>query len=74
MTKKDERVELEAHGKKREFELSHAERIMRMPNNGGWHLPKDSAFKLDTTNGINRRANKGESKKPEQESNDSKGG
>tara|TARA_R110000782_G_scaffold231561_1_gene317863 strand:+ start:63 stop:287 length:225 start_codon:yes stop_codon:yes gene_type:complete len=72
MTKKSDTVELEANGKKREFELSHAEKIMRMPNNGGWHLPDGSAYNLDATNAINRRASKREPKKPEQESNDRK--
>lgn len=28
----------------RQFEVSHAERLLAMPNNGGWHLPKDSQY------------------------------
>lgn len=32
-------------GKRVEFEVSHAERILQMPNSG-WELPKDSEFEL----------------------------
>ena len=31
----------------REFEVSHAERLLAMPKNGGWHLPEDSQYVLD---------------------------
>ena len=30
-------------GAKREFDIDHAERILRMPNSG-WQLPKDSEY------------------------------
>lgn len=40
------RVELQAGDLTREFEFSHAERILLMPRNGGWKLPKDSPYKL----------------------------
>jgi len=30
----------------REFEFSHAERLLRWPNNGGWHLPENSKFEF----------------------------
>ena len=41
-----------------EFEINHAERLLRMPNNGGWQLPKDSDFKFTNDNGIEYRRNK----------------
>lgn len=41
-----------------EFEINHAERILRMPNNGGWQLPEDSEYKFDFNNGIGYRKNK----------------
>lgn len=37
-----------------DFEINHAERILRMPNNGGWQLPSDSPFTFNTKNGIGR--------------------
>ncbi|MFR8207453.1 MAG: hypothetical protein ACLU99_14965 [Alphaproteobacteria bacterium] len=27
-----------------EFEINHAERLLRMPNNGGWQLPERQQF------------------------------
>lgn len=40
------------------FEVSHAERLLAMPKNGGWTLPQDSDYEYD--NGvINRRNKKG---------------
>lgn len=36
----------------REFEINHAERLLRMPNNGGWTLPENPTFKFDQQNGI----------------------
>lgn len=41
----------------REFEISHAERLLRMPNNGGWHLPENSKFEF-VNNGLQRRQDK----------------
>jgi hypothetical protein len=40
-----------------DYEINHAERILRMPNNGGWQLPKNSKFKFDFNNGIGYRDN-----------------
>lgn len=40
------------------YEISHAERILRMPNNGGWRLPKDSNYIFDVDNGIRVKPNK----------------
>lgn len=41
-----------------EYEINHAERLLRMPNNGGWRLPDDSEYKFDNDNGIGRKRNK----------------
>lgn len=43
----------------REFEVSHAERLLAMPNNGGWQLPVDSKYKYE--NGSITRRDKKES-------------
>lgn len=40
----------------REFEIDHAERILRMPRSG-WKLPEDSKFEF-TDGTINRRSQK----------------
>lgn len=39
----------------REFTAAHAERLLRMRNNGGWVLPENSKFSFDKENGIKRR-------------------
>lgn len=44
------------HGIQQDFTLEHAERLLRMPRNGGWTLPKDSKFEL-TEDGLKYRAN-----------------
>jgi hypothetical protein len=41
---------------RRDFEVSHAERLLAMPNNGGWQLPKDSPY--DYQDGSISRRNK----------------
>lgn len=43
----------------REFEVTHAERLLRMPNNGGWRLPEESEFEF-YKNGIKYRRHKKE--------------
>lgn len=40
------RLDCPSLGGGREFEVSHAERLLNMPNNGGWQLPKDSEYEL----------------------------
>lgn len=35
-----------------EFDINHAERILRMPNNGGWTLPENSPYQFDNQNGL----------------------
>lgn len=39
------------------FEINHAERILRAPNNGGWVLPEDSPYQFNRINGLTIRAN-----------------
>lgn len=43
------------HNMEQEFGIVQAERLLRMPNNGGWQLPKDSEFVFDFNNGIGRK-------------------
>ena len=40
----------------RKFEIAHATRILRRPNNGGWELPEDSEYTFSKVDGINRKA------------------
>lgn len=40
-----------------EFEISHAERLLRIKNNGGWQLPEKSTFEF-VDNGIRVRTHK----------------
>lgn len=43
-----------------EFEITHAERLLKMPNNGGWILPENSNYTFDIDNGIgNKQIKKG---------------
>jgi hypothetical protein len=71
MAKRTNRVVLQAGDVKQEFEVNHAERILRMPDNGGWHLPDDSNFSLDKVNGLTSKRNKGADKKPEENADNS---
>lgn len=48
-------LECEKLGVKKEFDVDHAERLLLMKNNGGWHLPSDSKFEFDKENGIRYR-------------------
>jgi hypothetical protein len=56
-------VELQIGEKKESFEINHAERILKMPNNGGWKLPIDSKHTFDKKNGLTVHTNKRVSKK-----------
>lgn len=47
-----------AENMQHEFEITHAERLLRMGNNGGWQLPEDSQFEFTVENGIRRKPNK----------------
>lgn len=51
-----------------EYDIKHAERLLRMLNNGGWHLPKDSEYKFDFDNGIERKRNKKTDNRTEEKS------
>lgn len=55
-----------------DFEITHAERLLRMPNNGGWHLPEDSEYKFSHDNGIIRERSKGKDTEGEKARNDKK--
>ena len=65
-------VELEntAANSRQTFEINHAERLLRMPNNGGWQLPEDSPYYFDAKNGIGYKQTKKGSTKPEETGND----
>lgn len=52
-----------ASGTQQEFEINHAERILRAPDNGGWKLPDNSPYQFDYYNGITKRTNQGNSEK-----------
>lgn len=58
MLKKQNKVTLKASGVESEFDLEHAERILRMQNNGGWELPNNSKFQFSLENGITRKVQK----------------
>lgn len=66
MEAKKQMVVLVAGDQKQEFEISHAERLLRMPNNGGWQLPKDSQFKFEN-NGIGIRRDQEANNKAEKQ-------
>lgn len=50
-----------ATGASQEFELNHAERILRHPGSG-WKLPEDSPYQFDYYDGITKGTNKGDNK------------
>ena len=58
MKKTSVTLECSAIGVTKDFEIAHAERILKMPNNGGWRLPKASKFTFDNENGIRFIENK----------------
>ena len=53
-----------------ELEVGHAERLLRMENNGGWKLPENSPFTFSVENGITKRSNTKDSKKPKEQGTD----
>ena len=65
MQERIKKVVLEAGEVRREFEITHAEKLLRMPNNGGWHFPQDSDFEITEQNGVELRRNKESNKKSE---------
>ena len=62
-------VEQEAGERRESFSVEHAERILKMPNNGGWHLPEDSEFNFDKKNGITKRTSSGSAGAGQEKSN-----
>ena len=56
MATKRTTIRLQAGELVREFEVSHAERLLRMPNNGGWHVAEDEKVEF-TGNGFKPRTN-----------------
>lgn len=46
-------------GWSREFSPDHAERLLRMRDNGGWALPDNSEYTYTAENGLAVRRNKG---------------
>lgn len=58
-------VLVDPRGKKREFGLQHAERLLDMGPalNGGWAVDPTSNYYYDEENGIRLKANKGNSAK-----------
>lgn len=53
-----------------EFEVTHAERLLRMRNNGGWVLPEKSNYQFDKENGITSKRHQKGTNEDNQESND----
>lgn len=49
------------HNMTKSFEVSHAERLLMMNNNGGWALPENSKYTFDSKNGIRIKSTKRES-------------
>lgn len=56
-------------GTTQEFEINHAERLLRMPNNGGWVLPANSQYTFNVKNGIGFKHDKKEDTGKEKGSN-----
>lgn len=52
------KIKLEANGRVEEFTPDHAERLLRMPNNGGWKIAKGEKIIL-TENGFKPTKDKG---------------
>lgn len=61
-----------ATGIRQEFEINHAERILRHPN-GGWKLPDDSPYQFEYYDGITKRTSQGNSATAAQNGNNTQG-
>jgi hypothetical protein len=61
MNAKTTTVTLVANGVTQQFEFAHAERLLKMPNNGGWKLPENSKFEF-VENGLRCRTDKKENR------------
>ena len=51
MASKITSVRLQVRDEVRVFEVEHAERLLRLPDNGGWHIADDEKVEL-TENGF----------------------
>jgi hypothetical protein len=54
---KETKVTLKIKEHTEEFGFDHAERLLRLNNNGGWELPQDSEFEF-INNGLEFRGHK----------------
>lgn len=61
-------------GRTQDFEVAHAERILRTPDNGGWRLPDDSPYQFDYYDGITRKPNPATAKEAAEKANNTEGG
>lgn len=61
-----------ADGTRQEFEINHAERILRHPDSG-WDLPDDSPYQFDFYDGITKRTNQGNSTEARKNGNNMQG-
>lgn len=52
------------HGITKMFTVEHAERLLRMPCNGGWQLPKDSPYEFDPETGLRLKPKKNKTNSP----------
>lgn len=66
------KVRLEAGDISREFEVSHAERILDMGPilNGGWRVPEDSEYEYTEEYGLKLKSNKRNTAETEEETAD----
>jgi hypothetical protein len=53
-----------------DFEISHAERLLRMQNNGGWFIPQTSKYEFNGYD-INIRANQESGSRTEEQAGNS---
>jgi len=53
-----------------DFEISHAERLLRMQNNGGWFIPQTSKYEFNGYD-INIRANQESGSRTEEQTDNS---
>ena len=61
-----------ADGTRQEFEINHAERILRHPDSGR-NLPDDSPYQFDFYDGITKRTNQGNSAEARKNGNNTQG-
>lgn len=64
-------VLLQVGKKNREFEINHAERILRMPDNGGWKLPANSKYRFNKVDGLTIKRNTGDSEESQEKAGNS---